>query len=108
MFIGYFSNRHLKREAAARELLVEAATRLPNSSWPYPIVRYLRREIDLQQLFAEAKTSGWATEARTWAGIDLHLSGQDEEAMSCFRWVRDHGDHDYREYELALRHLALP
>ena len=45
MLIGHFGHRQMHRDAEARQILDEAASKGDTSVWPYLVIRYPRREI---------------------------------------------------------------
>jgi tetratricopeptide (TPR) repeat protein len=102
---GHFGDRRVRRDIEARKLLDEAATKCDKTSWPYPIIRYLRREISAQDLLAAATDLDKKTEARTYLGLDLLLSGQRDEALTHLQWVKDNGNKDFAEYGFALAEI---
>ena len=102
---GYFGYREAKNEEAAAKLLGEAAPRLDASEWPYPVLRYLRREQSADELFAAASSDEERTEAHAYVGLDLALAGDREAAISHLQWMRERGNKDSAEYALAVSEL---
>lgn len=70
-------------------------------AWPFPVVRYLRREIKSEEVLAQAVNNDQRTEAYAYVGLDLLLSGFLHEAMDHFHWVAQYGNQSYFEYDLA-------
>jgi lipoprotein NlpI len=105
VLVGYFGDRRAQRDTVARQLLDEAVTKADTTSWPYPIIRYLRGEITADALLATATDNDQRTEARAYAGLHLALSGQRNEALPHLRWVKDNGNKRFIEYILAVREL---
>lgn len=105
VLVGYVADRRAQRDAEARTLLDDAATKCDSSAWPYPIIRYLRRELTAQDLLAAADDSDKKTEARAYLGLALSLSGDRDEALTHLRWVRDNGNKAFVEYAFALAEL---
>jgi len=64
-------------------------------------LKYFRHEITAEQLLKEANDVGRKTEAQTYIGVDLALSGKREEALPYLRWVVTNGDRTFSEYGLA-------
>ncbi len=103
VFGGYLGFREAGLKSHAEELL-----RAPGPSadcsdgkWHCRLLKYLRQEVPAQQLLSEATTNDRLTEARTYIGIDLVLSGQRTEALPHFLWVVENGNRDFVEYHLA-------
>ncbi len=101
VLIGYVGYRHGKQDDEARKLLTEAKEKANTGVWPYPILRYLHGEIEIAALLDLALDDDKKTEAQTYAGIDLALSGKPQEAVPHLVWVKDHGNKAFIEYILA-------
>ncbi len=108
VFAGYLGYREAGLKDKADELLRApgASSECLNDKWHCRLLKYLRHEVTAQQLLAEAGTNDKLTEARTYVGIDLALSGYREEALPHFRWVLENGNHDFVEYHLAKAWIA--
>ncbi|MBI3303878.1 MAG: tetratricopeptide repeat protein [Deltaproteobacteria bacterium] len=102
---GYFGDRRAQRDAEARKLLDEAVTKCDTSTWPYPIIRYLRHEITANALLAAATDNDKKTEAHAYLGLDLALSDQREAALTHLRWVKENGNKGLIEYTFTLAEL---
>jgi tetratricopeptide (TPR) repeat protein len=105
---GVFSDRRAQRENEARAFLDEAAANCDTAMWPYPVIRYLRRDLSAEDLLAAATDLDKKTEARAYLGLDLVLSGKPNEALSHLQWVKENGRKNFSEYTFAvteLRHL---
>ncbi|HMF57391.1 MAG TPA: tetratricopeptide repeat protein [Pyrinomonadaceae bacterium] len=96
--LGY---RRAGRDADAKQILDTAFRRSNNGAWPFPIINYLRGEMTAESLLAIAIDNDRMTEARAYIGMDLMLKGRNEEAVQHFRWVREHGNRRFVEYNLA-------
>jgi lipoprotein NlpI len=108
VLVGYIGEQQAHHEKEARQLLDEAAGKCNRALWPYPIIGYLQREITADALLAAATDTDKQTEARTYLGLDLSLSGHREEALTQLRWVKDNGNKGFTEYSFAttaLQHL---
>ncbi len=103
--LGYLAHRRAGQDREAARVLEDAATHSKPGVWPEPIVRYFRREIEGTMLLALATDKGKMTEAQTYVALDLLLSGRFEEALPHLGWVRDKGDRDFIEHELAMGEL---
>jgi tetratricopeptide (TPR) repeat protein len=107
-FAGYVGYREAGRTEKANTLLATApkSSECSNQTWVCRLLKYLRHEISAEQLLSEAKDNGKLTEARTYIGIDLALSGRREQALPYLRWVANNGDRDFTEYPIAKAWLA--
>ncbi|MBC8031907.1 MAG: tetratricopeptide repeat protein [Pyrinomonadaceae bacterium] len=102
----HFGLRQSKQATPASNVLAEAATKLTASEWPYPVIRYLQRQITAPELLALATDNDKLTEAHAYIGLDLSLSGIREEALRHLHWVRENGNKDFIEYPLALAEIG--
>ncbi len=103
---GAFGERWAQRETEARQLLDDAAANCNTSAWPYPVIRYLRRDLSVEDLLAAATDPDKKTEARAYLGLDLVLAGKQDEAMTHLQWVKDNGKKDFSEYAFAVNELG--
>jgi tetratricopeptide (TPR) repeat protein len=102
---GYFGSRRAGKAEAARRFLDDAAAKCDTAAWPYPVIRYLRGEIDQNALLAAASDTDKMTEARCYLGLDLALKGQATAAREHFLWVKEHGNPGFTEFTVALAEL---
>jgi len=103
---GAFGDRWAQRETEARQLLDEAAANCNTSAWPYPVIRYLRRDLSVDDLLAAATDLDKKTEARAYLGLDLVLAGKQDEAVTHLHWVKDNGKKSFSEYAFAVNELG--
>jgi len=103
---GAFGDRWAQREIEARQLLDEAAANCNTSAWPYPVIRYLRRDLSVDDLLAAATDPDKKTEARAYLGLDLVLAGKQDEAVTHLHWVKDNGKKSFSEYAFAVNELG--
>jgi hypothetical protein len=89
--LGHLSARRLGQAAQAKSFLDAAAARCDTSDWSYPIVRYLRGEIDESKVLAPATDDDKKTQAHFLLGLDSLQKGRREAALAHFRWVGEHG-----------------
>jgi lipoprotein NlpI len=102
---GAFGDRRAQRESDARALLDEAAANCDTAVWPYPVIRYLRRDLSADDLLAAATDLDKKTEARAYLGLDLILAGQREGAFPHLQWVKENGKKNFSEYTFAVTEL---
>ncbi len=105
MLLGHFSARRAGRSDDANKLLEAAASQCDTAAWPYPVVKYLRGEIDESKLMAAATDNDKMTEARCFLGLDMEQKGRKEEALAHFRWVKEHDNPSSYGYTIALGEL---
>lgn len=102
-YLGY--KNQAASAAAADVLLKEALAKLDSKAWGYSILRYLGKEIDREELLRQADSKDKKTEAYTYIGLNLMLEKRTDEALECFKWVKDNGNRDFIEYGFALREI---
>lgn len=100
--LGY---RQAGREVDAKKFLDLAAKRCNTSAWPYPVIRYLNREITAENLLSMASDRDSMTEAQAYIGMDLLIAGHRDEAVEHLRWVSENGNRTFVEYTLARMEL---
>ena len=105
VIFGAFGDRWAQRETEAHQLLDEAAANCDTSAWPYPVIRYLRRDLSSDDLLAAATDLDKKTEARAYLGLDLILAGKQDEALTHLHWVKDNGKRSFSEYAFAVNEL---
>ena len=96
--------RQAGNEPAAKRFLKDSAGKL-NETWPYPVVQFLRGDIDEAALLNLSTDDDKRTEARCFLGIDHAIKGRKGEALAHFRWVKEHGNTSYTEYTIAVAEL---
>ncbi len=89
----------------AKALLDSTAARCDRETWPYPIVRHLRGELDEPGLLAAATDDDKRTEAHNYVGIAMLLKGRKEAARKHFEWVKKHGVSSNYSYTIAMAEL---
>jgi lipoprotein NlpI len=104
-FAAYFGYRKDKLLSEADGLLDEMASKLNASEWPYPVIKYLKRNITAQQLISSAKDNDELTEAHAYLGMDLVLSENRDEGITHLQWVSEKGNRNFVEYRMALGEL---
>jgi lipoprotein NlpI len=103
--LGYFAARRAKDDATAKRFLKDSTARLDESAWPFPVIRFLRGEIDELALLKLADIDEKRTEARCYLGLDHALRGRKDEALAHFRWVKEHGARGFYTYRIAMAEL---
>lgn len=102
-FAGYLGFREAGRAEEAKKLLAVPpdSNDCEDKNWVCRLLKYLRGEVSAAQLLKEANDNGKMTEAQTYIGLDLALSGKRAEALPYLRWVVANGDRTFTEYGLA-------
>lgn len=102
-FAGYLGYRQSGRVEEANKLLAVApnSNECADQNWVCRLLKYLRHDISAEQLLKEASDNGRMTEAQTYIGLDLALSGKRAEGLPYLRWVAAKGDRTFTEYALA-------
>ena len=105
VLMAYFAALRDGKRDQAKGILDDAAARCDTSAWPYPIVKFLRGEIDEAKLMAAATDDDRMTEVRCFLGLKCLQDDQKAAALSHFRWVTEHGNPSYTEYAISLCEL---
>ena len=88
--LGHFAARREGNGPLATRFLDEALFKC-DESWPYPVVRYLRGELDEKALLAASDGADKMTDTRCVLGFEDVLRGRKDEAIAHFRWVKENG-----------------
>lgn len=94
-----------KDKIAAEQFLNEALKQLDSTVWAYPVLRYLKGELTVEQLISKANTLQKQVEAQTYIGLDLSLKGKIPDALIHLNWVKEKGNSSIIEYGFALSEL---
>jgi tetratricopeptide (TPR) repeat protein len=115
--LGHFAARRTGMNDRAKMLLERAASRCQPSDWPYPVLRYLRGQIDEKALMAAAASGAngnaalagtedsRATEAHCYVALDLLQKGRQDLALSHLLWIKVHRNTEVFAYPIALAEL---
>jgi tetratricopeptide (TPR) repeat protein len=110
VIVGNLAARQFADPAAAKLFLDDSAGKL-DTDWPYPIIRFLRGEIDERALLKLAIDKDKETEARCYLGLDRMVEGRNDKAAAHLHWVVEHGNPAFIEYTIAsaeLERLSKP
>jgi predicted Zn finger-like uncharacterized protein len=86
----------------ARRDTAEAMSKKGENNWPEPVLRYLHADMSAEELSRAAADNDQRTESHAYVGVVLWLSGDDAKAREQLQWVRDNGNRDFIEYDLAV------
>ena len=89
--LGYFGAIQSGREATGRTFLDEAIATTTHETWPLPLLRYLRHDMNTESLLKTARTETEQTEAHTFVALEFLRRGDRKKAREHLNWVRDHG-----------------
>ncbi len=106
VLLGHFGYRMSQQDDQANKILEESARNVDTSILPFPLIRYLRREIKTEDVFSQAHNNDERTEAHGYIGLDFLLSGSRQEAMEHFQWVKEYGNRLFVEYKLAIAEMG--
>ena len=105
VILGHFAALRQNQSDQAKSFLNGAVARCDKSAWPYPVVEYIRGEIDQVKLLAAATDDDKRTEARCYLSLDSIQKNQKEVALAHLRWVKEHGNPNFYEFTLALAEM---
>ena len=100
--LGY---REAGMNEEAQAILEEASDKAKPGTWPYGIIRYLKRELSGDELLHLATDNDKKTETHAYMAMDLLLNGKNDEARIHFEWVKEYGNKRFFEYPLAMEEL---
>ncbi len=89
--LGYCGAIQSGKESQASTFLDEAIATTTHVTWPLPLVRYLRHDMNTEALLKRASTETEQTEAHTFAALEFLRRGDRKKAREHLNWVRDHG-----------------
>lgn len=98
--LAHCARRHKHPDQARRA--VEDQIKEGKDHWPAPVLRYLHGDMSAEELLHAAADNDQRTEARAYAGVALWASGGADKACEHLQWVRDNGNPDFIEFDLAL------
>lgn len=99
--LATLSTRRDGQSRHASDLLDQALANAPPTTWPAPVLRYLKHTINAQELLAAAPGDDQAAEAHAFLGLDLLFSGFSSDALIHLRWVCDHAHRQTLANDLA-------
>jgi lipoprotein NlpI len=105
VILGCLTAQIGKNEGLAKEFLGPEAAKLDPARWPYPVVRFLRGEVDEAALLNLATDDEKRTEAHAYIGLDSLAKGKRERAVEHLRWVTEHSDPTFIEFRIAAAEL---
>jgi lipoprotein NlpI len=104
VILGHLTASQETNSSQAVWFLTESSGRL-DEKWPYPVVQFLRGNIDEARLLQLAVDDDKRTEARCFLGMQHALAGRRAEALAHYRWVKRYGNPNSTEYTIAVAEL---
>jgi len=101
-YLGYTLNHD---SVHAQEILGYAALHCDPGQWPYPVIRYFKHEIKLEELMAEATDNDKLSDVHGFVGIDMALNGQIGQAMPHLKFAVDNGAAEAVSHTLSVREV---
>lgn len=98
----------LNREASLPIKRVLGRTTIPEQYWAYRFVEYLSGNAVSLALALQDENLGLVskTSLKCYLGIDRAIAGDIAAAKAQFNWVKDYGDRNIDEFDLAMTELA--
>jgi tetratricopeptide (TPR) repeat protein len=103
--VAAIAHLRLKQPQEASEVLENARGVAKIPDWTLMVIDYLDDRVSLDSFLGKARSVGEKTEAHTYIGFRSAIAGRHEEALLHLQWVRDHGAHNYVEFEMAKGEL---
>ena len=103
--VGHFAALRSNRNDEAHAILNEASAHGDKEAWPFPIVQYLRGEIDEPKLKATAHNDQLA-EVHCCLGLEALQKGKIDRARSHFRKVKELNKPESTYFLIGLVELA--
>lgn len=92
--------------ARADALLEVALKRIHQTEWPYPVLKYLHRDISAQELVeAAAGNPDHECDAHAYIGLDLSFRGKMAAHLPHLRRVLNYGNSRSMSYDMAINEL---
>jgi lipoprotein NlpI len=104
VLLGHLAARLDGDDDAAKRFLTDSAGKLAQD-WPYPVVQFLRGELDESAVLDQATDNEKRTEAYCFLGLDHELKKNVDKARADFRWVKESGSRESVEYGIAVAEL---
>ena len=89
--LGFLGSRQAGRESDAQTFLDEAIANTAPGTWPLPVLKYLRHDLNTEALLKSAAGETQETEAHTVVALEMLHRGDRKQALTHLRWVRDQG-----------------
>lgn len=104
-FVAALAYRRLGQKSEADDLLQKVATVVRPGSWPHAVVEYLQERLADEAFLRRAQDNGERTEAHAYVGLRMVEAGNRQAAREHLTWVKERGERNYTEYDLAIAEL---
>jgi tetratricopeptide (TPR) repeat protein len=103
--IGHFAARRAGKNDEARTFLADIQARGDTTAWPFPVVSFLRGELAQRGLLDALTNVDHVADVRCFLGLDLTLKGNDDAALTHYRWIKEHGTSGFLAHRIATGEL---
>ena len=101
LLIAYFAYLESSEKLNANRTLAYALSNSRNKDWPQPVIAYLAGKMDSAEMISYVTSLSEETEAHTYIGLKLKMSGALNNAKLHFDWVIQSGDSSVFEHTLV-------
>ncbi|MBX9685909.1 MAG: tetratricopeptide repeat protein, partial [Candidatus Obscuribacterales bacterium] len=106
VLLGYCALRKAGKPIEAQSLLSRADEKLHGDSYPNAAIQYLRSKITEDKLLSIAANNDELTEVHWYIAAKMLFDSRIEDAKKHLRWVIEHGNKSFLDYELAKNEFA--
>jgi len=104
VIFGNIAARQVGDEATAKQFLRDSVGKL-DEGWPYPVIRFLRGEINEDDLVKQAVDDDKQAQIHCFLGLEHALAGRTEEAATHYLWVKEHSGPSSSGYWISTAEL---
>ena len=101
LLIAYFAYLESSEKLNANRTLAYALSNSRDRNWPQPVIAYLAGKIDAAEMISYVTSLSEETEAHTYIGLKLKISGALNTAKLHFDWVIQSGHSSVFEHTLV-------
>ena len=101
LLIAYFAYLESSEKLNANRTLAYALSNSRDRNWPQPVIAYLAGKIDAAEMISNVTSLSEETEAHTYIGLKLKISGALSTAKLHFDWVIQSGESSVFEHTLV-------
>lgn len=105
IMIGYLALRKSGDADTADAFVKDWLKLLKPDAWSTEVLKFFAGKLTADELLAMANDNDKLTEAHAYIGEVLLAENDKAKAMEHFIWVRNYGNRDFVEYQLALKEL---
>ncbi len=104
VIFGNVAARQVGDEATAKQFLRDSVGKF-DEGWPYPVIRFLRGEINEEELVKQAVDDDKRANIHMVLGLEHALANRREEAATHYRWVKEHSRPSSTGYWMSTAEL---